>query len=220
LVAEARLGWSNEKGSSSPTIPGMGLHEVMGSRETDVQTGQAGRTVLRWTGSDLPGFAPGETLQARWYEETLAPLGPQAHVVGTFPNGNAAAVISSYGQGKTLMLGSYVGAAYETRREASTVRFYNALLDWAGVERPVSTTGAEPEVRYLESGRDTLLFVFNHGKQPIEPAISLRLRGKRYQAVDLVTARPVDVSAQDGLVKLRAPIAAEDVWVVKLSPQD
>ena len=50
LVAEARLGWSNEKGSASPTIPGMGLDEVMGCRETDVKTGQAGRTVLKWTG--------------------------------------------------------------------------------------------------------------------------------------------------------------------------
>ena len=220
LVAEARLGWSNEKGSASPTIPGMGLHEVMGSRETDVQTGQGGRTVLQWQGNDLPGFAAGETLPARWYEETLAPLGPQAHIVATFPNGNAAAVISSYGKGKTLMLGSYVGAAYETRREASTVRFYNAVLDWAGVQRPVATNGAEAEVRYLESGRDTLVFVFNHGKQTIEPSISLRLRGQNYHAIDLVTAKPVELSAQNGLVKIHRAIAAEDVWVVKLSPKD
>ena len=136
LVAEARLGWSNEKGSSSPTIPGMGLHEVMGSRETDVQTGKAGRTILKWTGSDLPGFNAGETLQARWYEETLEPLGAQAHVVATFPNGNAAAVISEYGKGKTLMLGSYVGAAYETRRES----IHRALLQCAARlgRRPVT----------------------------------------------------------------------------------
>jgi len=219
LVAEARLGWSNEKGSSSPTIPGMGLHEVMGSRETDVQTGKAGRTVIKWTGSDLPGFHAGETLQARWYEETLAPLGPQAHVVAEFPNGNAAAVISSYGQGKTLMLGSYVGAAYETHREASAVRFYNAVLDWAGVARPITTTGAEPEVRYLESGRDVLVFVFNHGKMAIEPTVALRLAGASYSGLDLVKAQPVEVAVEAGQATLHGAIGPEDVWVVKLSPK-
>jgi len=219
LVAEARLGWSNEVGSSSPTIPGMGLHEVMGSRETDVQTGQAGRTVLKWVGSDLPGFAAGEALQARWYEETLEPLGANAHVVASFPNGNSAAVISNYGEGKTLMLGSYVGAAYETRREASTVRFYNALLAWAGVQSPIVTSGADPEVRYLESGRDVLVFVFNHGKRSIEPSISLRLREKNYLGVDLVSAKPVEVTDDAGVTNLHASLGPEDVWVVKLSPK-
>lgn len=219
LVAEARLGWSNEKGSSSPTIPGMGLHEVMGSRETDVQTGQAGRTILKWAGNDLPGFAAGESLQARWYEETLEPLGAQSHVVATFPNGNSAAVISEYGKGKTLMLGSYVGAAYETRREASTVRFYTALLTWAGVQRPIDTTGAEPEVRYLESGGDVLVFVFNHSKQPIEPSISIRLRESNCRGLDLVNAKPVEVVEKSGVARFHGPIGPEDVWVVKLSPK-
>jgi beta-galactosidase GanA len=219
LVAEARLGWSNEMGSSSPTIPGMGLHEVMGSRETDVQTGQAGRTKLMWTGADLPGFAAGETLEARWYEETLAPLGPQAHAVATFPNGSSAAVISEYGKGKTLMLGSYVGAAYETRREASAVRFYNALLAWAGVRLPIATQGADAEVRYLESGRDVLVFVFNHGKQRIEPSISIRLRETNYRGLDLVSAKPVEVGEEAGLVRLHGSIGPEDVWILKLSPK-
>ncbi len=104
----------------------------MGCRETDVKTGQDGRTVLKWTGESLPGFAAGETLQARWYEETLEPRGPEAHVVATFPTGAAAAVISAYGKGKTLMLGSYVGAAYETRPEpsAASLLSFAAHMGW------------------------------------------------------------------------------------------
>jgi hypothetical protein len=117
------------------------------------------------------------------------------------------------------MLGSYVGAAYETRREASTVRFYNALLGWAGVQPPIATTGAEPEVRYLESGRDVLVFVFNHGKQPIAPTVSIRLRERSYSGLDLVAAKPVEVVEEAGRIKLHGPIAPEDVWVVKLSPK-
>ena len=219
LVAEARLGWNNERGSSSPVIPGMGLHEVMGCRETDVQTGKAGRTTLKWTSTDLPGFAPGESMPARWYEETLAPLGPESHVVATFPGGAAAAVISTYGKGKTMMLGSYVGAAYETHREAAAANFYAALLAWAGVRLPISVAGATTEVRYLESGADTLVFVFNHGEQPIDPAVSLRIRAGNYRGIDLVAAKPVEVSQDAGNVKLQGRIAPEDVWVVDLSPK-
>lgn len=219
LVAEARLGWNNEHGSASPTIPGMGLYEVMGCRETDVQTGKNGRTTLKWTSSELPGFARGETLQARWYEETLAPLGLQAHVIAAFPSGAAAAVMSAYGKGKTLMLGSYVGAAYETHRDPSAVRFYTALLKWAGVQVPITVSGASPEVRYLESGRDVLAFVFNHGKQPAEPSVSLRLPERSYSAVDLVTENPVETSNGAGGTTIKGQLAPEDVWVVKLSPR-
>ncbi len=219
LVAEARLGWNSEKGSSSPTIPGMGLDEVMGCRETDVQTGQGGRTVLKWTDDSLPGFAAGETLQARWYEETLEPRGPEARVVATFPAGSAAAVVSTFGKGKTLMLGSYVGAAYETHPEPSAARFYRSLLTWAGVQAPVAVTSAAPEVRYLESGRDTLVFVFNQGDQAIEPSVTLRLSARPNRGVDLVTAKPVEVSGDPGVVKIHGKVAPNDVWVVKLSPE-
>lgn len=219
LVAEARLGWNNEHGASSPTIPGMGLYEVMGCRETDVQTGKDGRTALKWTSADLPGFPAGESLPARWYEETLKPLGPQAHVVAAFPSGAAAAVLSSYGKGETIMIGSYVSAAYETRRDPAAIRFYTALLKWAGVPSPGTVSGASPEVRYLESGRDILLFVFNHGSQAIEPSVSLRLPDRSYSGVDLVTQNAVQIAAEPGGLTIRKRIAPDDVWVVKLSPR-
>jgi beta-galactosidase len=219
LVAEARLGWNNEHGASSPTIPGMGLYEVMVCRETDVQTGKDGRTTLKWTSADLPGFPAGELLPARWYEETLKPLGARAHVVAAFTGGAAAAVLSSYGKGKTLMLGSYVSAAYETRRDPTAVRFYAALLKWAGVPSPVTVSGASPEVRYLESGRDILLFVFNHGSQAIDPSVSLRRPGRSYSGVDLLTQNAVPTAVEADGITIRERIAPDDVWVVKLSPR-
>src|SRR4029078_12137318 len=116
----------------------MGLDEVMSCRETDVQTADKGRTVLHWTGDELPGLHAGEARAGRWCEETLGPLGPQAHVVAKFPGGGAAAIMSTYGKGKTLMLGSYTGGAYEKTREASGARFYAALLEWAGVHAQIT----------------------------------------------------------------------------------
>jgi beta-galactosidase len=197
----------------------MGLHEVMGCRETAVQTGDKGRTELKWISNEIVGLKPGDVIQARWYEETLEPLTPQAHVVAVLPGGGAAAIVSSFGQGRTLMLGSYVGAAYESRRDPVTVRFYNALLEWAGVESPVRVTGADPEVRYLESGDDVLVFAFNYSKQSMEPEIALHLNESAYRGVNLVTGEPVAVVSDAGSVRLRALIGPEDVWIVRLSPR-
>ncbi len=117
------------------------------------------------------------------------------------------------------MLGSYVSAAYETRRDPAAVRFYTALLKWAGVPSPVTVSGASPEVRYLESGHDVLVFVFNHGNQVIEPSVSLKLPGRSYSGVDLVAEKVVQTATGANGTTIRERIAPDDVWVVKLSPQ-
>jgi beta-galactosidase GanA len=218
LVAEARLGWNDEHGSASATIPGMGLFELMGCRETAVQIGENGRTTLHWTSAGLRGMKPGDVVPARWYEETLAPLGPQAHVVAQFPSGAPAAVMSSYGKGKTLMLGSYPGAAYETVRTPVAARFYDSLLDWAGVERPVATQSTETELRYLESGRGLIVFTFNHGPKPVDVAVGLLVPDGHYRATDIVTGRPVDVARRDGRLAMHRELNPNDVWVVNLEP--
>jgi hypothetical protein len=86
---------------------------------------------------------PGDVLPARWYEESLEPLSPDARVVAGFDPNRPAAVMSHYGKGKTLMLGSFVSAAYQSMPSPATERFYAALLDWAGVVRTVEA-GPKP----------------------------------------------------------------------------
>lgn len=203
LVAEARLGWSNERGNAADRIPGMGLWEVMGCRETAVQTGTRGRTELRWTASDI--LKPGDALPGRWYEETLEPLSPSARVAATFANGSPAAVLSTFGKGKTLMLGSYVSAAYESTPTPAVERFYSALLDWAGVVPPLKVTGARVEARMLETPSGPLVFVFNHNAQPTETTLTV----PHGETTDLITNQRVP-----SLTKSMAP---NEVWVLRVS---
>jgi beta-galactosidase GanA len=203
LVAEARLGWSNERGNASDRIPGMGLWELMGCRETAVQTGARGRTELRWTTADIA--KPGEVLPARWYEETFEPLAKSARVVAQFPDGSAAAVLSTYGKGKTLMLGSYVSAAYETTPTPAVERFYAGLLDWAGVVAPLKATGTRIEARMLETPSGPLVFVFNHNAQATETTLTLPAG----TVTDLITRGRVE--------SLRKTLAPNEVWVLKVT---
>jgi beta-galactosidase len=219
VVAEARLGWNDERGRASETIPGMGLHEVFGCRETAVQTGAGGLTALRLASDDLPGMRAGDVLPAKWYEESLEPLRPGARVVARFESGEPAAVLATWGRGKSLMLGSFVSAAHQARPSEVAERFYSALLDWAGVARPARVEGGPAELRWLESGRELILFAFNHQKQPVQLKASLRVPAAGYLARDLIRDAPVPAGVESGHATLDGRVEPGDVWVVRLSPR-
>jgi beta-galactosidase len=218
LVAEARLGWNNERGYASERVPGLGLWEVMGAREVAVETAQNGRTALVWSSADLPGISPGDRLPARWYRETLEPTSSEARVVATFDDNAPAAVMSSFGKGRTLMLGSYVSAAYQTTPTAEVERFYDALLAWAGVTLPVKVSGAPIEARLLDSGPDTtLLFLFNHGKQAAQSEVLVRGLASAATATDLADNRAVTLTPTAEGIALTTEIEPGGVRVLRVA---
>ena len=217
LVAEARLGWNNERGYASERIPGLGLWEVMGSRETAIETAPGGRTTLNWTSDELPGLSSGAVLPARWFKEVLEPSVSGARVVARFEGGEPAAVMSAFGKGRTLMLGSYVSAAAQSTPSDAAERFFAALLRWAGVSRPVDVKGPAVEVRYLESGNDLLVFVFNHGKQRTRSEVTLRTGAVGTSAADLADRRAIPLARAAGHTTFAVDLPPGGVQVLKLT---
>lgn len=218
LVAEARLAWNNEKGHASERIPGLGLWEVMGARETAVETAPGGRTTIRWTGDDLPGFAAGSSLPARWYRETLETASPDARIVARFEDGSPAAVMSSFGRGRTLMLGSYISASAQSTPTPEAERFFRGLLRWAGVRFPVTVEGSPVEVRFTESGGETLVFVFNHAGTASSSRIALIRPAGRYTAADLIDGRPFALATDRDGVAFKLELPPRGVKVLRVSP--
>jgi hypothetical protein len=147
----------------------------------------------------------------------VEPVGPQARVVATFADGTPAAVQSTFGTGRTLMLGSYVSAAYQTTPTPEVERFYAGLLAWAGVTMPVETTGDAVEVRFLESGADRIVFVLNHVATKATGAISLRVPDGAWTATDLVTDRSVALGQSAGSVQFDVTLPPHEVQVLRLS---
>ena len=123
-------------------------------------------------------------------------------------SGEPAVVVSSFGRGKTLTLGSYIGVAYEHRRDATAQKFFNGLLDWAGVARPVRVAGGEAEVRFLETADGLILFAFNHQERATEPAITLEAS---YTGTDLVSGQQLPAGTT-----FQHPLGPGEVWVVRL----
>jgi beta-galactosidase len=218
LVAEARLGWNNERGHASERIPGLGLWEVMGARETSIETAPGGRTSIRWS-SELSGLPAGTAVPARWFKEALEPIGPTARVVGRFDDGAPAAVMATYGKGRTLMVGSYISAAAQSTPTGEAERLFASLLDWAGVALPVRVTGSPLEARHLESGADRLVFLFNHEKQQAKSEVALRVGPGSYAAIDVVDLRAITVSRAADHVSFSVDLPPAGVQVVRIRPR-
>lgn len=219
LVAEARLAWNNERGYASERIPGLGLWEVMGCREAAIETAPKGRTTIRWTSDELPGLANGARLPGRWYKETLEPLSPGARVVAEFEDGTPAAVMSTYGKGRTLMLGSYLAAAYQSTPTPEAGRFFGALLDWAGVTPPIEVSGSAIEARHLESGSSALLYLFNHGAAPARSEVRLRRPAGEYTATDVIEGQPVALTRTPDGVSIGVALDPSGVQVLRIAPK-
>jgi len=217
LVTEARLAWSNERGFASDRIPGMGLWEVVGARELAVETVQGKAAQMRWTGDDIPGIVPGSMLAGRWYRETLEPVGASARVVARWEDGTAAAIAASHGRGRTLMLGSYVSAAYQAGPTPAAAQLFRALVDWGGVSLPIEVAGAALEVRHLERGRDVVVFAFNHEATSAPSVISLRRDGNA-AVIDLVTGAAVSATRDGDALAIPVTIPSGEVRVLRVSP--
>lgn len=216
LVAEARLGWNNEGGKAAERIPGLGLWEVMGCRERSVQTAKEGRTILQWASDAIPGVRPGDLIPGRWFEEALEPVGASARVVAEFADGTPAAVISAFGKGRTLMLGSYLSAAYVSRPEEASERFFAGLLRWAQVTERVTVGAPGVEVRCLEDGADRVVFVFNHSNTVVQTMAAIAMPDGAYSARDLVTGSALAVHRAGEQLRFEVRLKPDEVQVLSL----
>ena len=111
------------------------------------------------------------------------------------------------------MLGSFVSGAYQTTPTPEAERFFAALLQWAGVEFPVEVSGAKVEVRTLVSGNDTILFVFNHEKQPAESVITLNIAGDVH---DLIAGSPIAAKIEGRRLRIPVSLKASSVRVFRI----
>jgi len=210
LVTEARLAWNDDTGRAREIIPGFGLHEVCGCRETAVQQTVTGKTEMTLA-SDFAGLKKGEKIMGALYEETLTPLRESTEVVATFADGSPAIVSSSFGKGRMVTIGTFLGNAYEIEGDETTARFIRGLLQWAGVASPVVTSSSQLEVRMLESGRSRIVFAFNHG-DTIDASIAVAMPEGTYQLRDLDSGERFELRS-DGAVRLEQKMPSQGVRV-------
>lgn len=217
-VAEARLAWNDERGFASAVIPGFGLEHVFGAREKSIQPAER-PALLTEASSDLPGLPPHFPVNGEAFAESLEPL-PGSSVLARFSDGETAMVMNLFGQGRAVLVGSFLGLSYEREHETSTKRLLLCLAQAAGVTPDVEVSGPgtqEIEVRQLLAENLHIVFVFNHSKEPASLTLSLRPSWVPRQARDLRDGRPVPFESRQQKTFFQKSLAAGEIWVFGLT---
>ena len=212
LVSEARLAWTDERGRATEIIPGMGLHEVCSCREASVPQSPSGKTEMTLA-TAFAGLASGDKVRGALYEEALEPLSDRASVVARFADGSAAMISSTFGKGKMLTIGTFLGAAYESDRDETLAKFLRGLVQWSGATIPAEVSASDVEVRMLQSGAQRLVFLFNHANEAKKTAVVIDKTGT---LIDLETGFGVGARALNGRLTFERELPANGVSVLLL----
>ncbi len=189
LISEARPAWNDDRGFANERIPGAGLDEVFGCREKMLESGE---TVDLITEEKLPGMlAPlgDRIINGILYAQHLTLTSPQAKALAYFQNGDPAIVLSPFGKGQAMLIGTFPAAAYERERITETGLMLQRITAWAGVEPVVEIHGAQGcvEARLLESEKRRLFIGINHTEQKQNVEFQLPPETSSGRAVNLET---------------------------------
>ncbi|MHB8056048.1 MAG: beta-galactosidase trimerization domain-containing protein, partial [Candidatus Aminicenantales bacterium] len=225
IVAEARCGWVDEHGFSSPVIPGGGLADVFGCRESELKPlAKTAPMTIAAADESLPLLKAGDKLDALFFEEAFDVFGPSSRILARFENGTPAMVASTFGKGKALIVGSFPGSAYHHFKNPANGAFFAGLADWVGVRKPVVIESSDPEDliegRILEGSGYRLLIGFNRGDRKTAAAFALPVFSKNPAVRELESGRNVTFRRDDDGVVIEKELAPGDVWVVVIEDKE
>jgi beta-galactosidase len=219
LIAEARAGWNDERGFSSDIIPGGGLHEVFGCRETGVLPLQkTSEIIIKSSHQALPLLKEEDKLDAVFFEEGFELINDQSEILAEYKSGEPAIVHSTYGKGEAVIVGSFIGMAYHHFQNPNNAKFFTGLAEWLDLRNPVEVTVSSKDVfveaRLLEGDTYSILFGFNRGEKHTRAQFSVSIQGQAFRAKDLETGENVPLVVQESSVTLGKELSPQEVWVV------
>lgn len=208
LVAEARIGWNDDRGHAQSTIPGFGLDKVFGVRETVLKMEESVPISISTEDTVLGDLKSGDELVGRGIRQGLQP-DQQARILAHFEDGSPAVTLASYGRGKAIAIGSFLGMASAQGNTRNNETFFVEVAREAGVRTVLELDGLpeDVEIRILKSEDRLMLFLFNqdHGSR------SLNLPFQ--QGIDVRTEELLNVSTvelQPGEIKILSISRVQD----------
>jgi beta-galactosidase len=177
----------------------------VGARTIDVSEG-IGRVELI-TSCPLPGAPAGSKAYGALVKETYFVEG--AEVIATYRDGRAAVTRSTFGSGKTVLIGSYLGLSYFRHGDPSTGALLAALVDQgAGITRPSVSGRGRVRVDTLTKDDDVMVIIRNLEEERSEVAV----------AIDAMLGPLRDVFGGPGLTPGHG--AGRSTFVVELEPRE
>lgn len=226
LVSEARLAWNSGHAYTSEVIPGMGLSEVFGIRETKVLTRDNVRiAIVDNSNPALARLNHSDSLKGAQFAESLELLpNRDAKVLGRLADGTPGMTVSTYGKGQAMCIGSFLGLA-NVPSDKNNNQFLLGLLDWAKVSRLFSTSqdGVDSETpleaRLHKNADGYLLYLINHGKASRSLSVNLNVgREGEFALSEILSKRGARKHSNGKVLTFSSEIPAKQaqVWDIRV----
>ena len=170
LICEGCPGYFDQGGHMGTVQPNLGLDHLFGALESYVEftPDLLGDLVFSWRGSTAYGGL---------YRQAYEPI--TGHPAGLYEDGRIAAVEHSFGQGRTLLIGTMAGWGYGAHAQAGkrlatrSTDLFSRLLEF-GCKMP-HVTSSDPRVRArLHHGEGgTHLWIANPASQSLQVDLNL-----------------------------------------------
>jgi beta-galactosidase len=181
LVSEGCPGYFGDGGTVGTVQPNLGLDQLFGARESYVQFTPDLLTKLTLTVRD-------KQIGGQYFLQEYKLAGGKA--VGQYANGHVAAVENTTGAGRTLLMGTFPGAAYFRSHAPATREFFAGLLAWAGVQQQVQSSDPEVKARLHRGAGGTYLWVVNPTRTARTVKVSLPAAFQRAMELWQESSRP------------------------------
>jgi beta-galactosidase len=164
LISEGLPGYFGDHGHVGTVQPNYGLDQVFGAREIDVEfmPDISDNLSFDWNGAKIFG---------RYFRQEYKLTGGVE--AGKYTNGGTAAVRNSFGQGKTLLFGSFPGAGYYLHHAAATKEMFAGLLDMAGVKPMTKVSDGSIQARLHRGAGGSYLWVTNPTRDAVTAKVEL-----------------------------------------------
>jgi beta-galactosidase len=164
LISEGLPGYFGDHGHVGMVQPNLGLDEVFGARQSYVEFDPD-------ISNDLQFDLKGTKIYGRYFRQDYALNGGEG--VGHYADGKIAAVQHKFGQGSTLLIGTFPGAGYYLHHGADTREVFAGLLEMASVSPQVKIDDNTVQARFHYGAGGSYLWVLNQTRSEKSVKVTL-----------------------------------------------
>ena len=204
LISEGCPGYFGDRGHAGPKQPNLGLDELFGAREADVDftPDLLEKLSFKW-GSHV--------MRGRLYKQVYTPA--KGYNVGAYEGGGVAAVENFFGKGRTLLIGTFPGAAYFRYPDARGRDAFRGFLEWAGRAQQAAVSNPGVIARLHTGSGGTYLWVLNPARGAKDVAVTLQ-QGP-FRSVRLLWGEEAEKPSVDGKT-VHVHVGQRDAAVLRL----
>ena len=193
LISEGMPAYFGDHGHVGTVQPNYGLDKVFGACQSYVE-------FLPDVSEDLTLTIKDRQVNGRYFRQEYELSGGAA--AGQYTNGKTAAVEHKFGQGRTLLMGSFPGSGYYLNHSTTAKALFASFLEIAGVEQQLKTDDSNVQARLHKGPGGTYLWVTNPTLVERPVRVSFRSSAESFK------------SGEDQWGKQRATLSGQNLAVV------